>query len=87
MYNQSTAHNDNAQEEDCLALNIWTKSAENLGKDGKPVFVFFHGGRFTIPDPHSPFYSRTYWAHNEDVVVVTGKLCHSRKTFSLHRAD
>lgn len=37
----------------------------------KPVFAFFHGGRFTIPGPNSPFYNGQYLADNEDVVVVT----------------
>lgn len=33
--------------------------------------MFFRGGRFTIPGPHSPFYNGQYFADNEDVVVVT----------------
>ena len=41
------------------------------GETKKPVFAFFHGGRFTIPGPHSPFYNGQYLADNEDVVVVT----------------
>lgn len=35
------------------------------------MFVFFHGGRFTIPGPNSPFYNGKNFANNEDVVVVT----------------
>lgn len=71
IYNQFTAHLGNQQSEDCLALNIWTKSAADCGKDNKPVFVFLHGGRFQIPGPHSPFYNGQYLANDEDVVVVT----------------
>lgn len=40
---------------------------------GRPVYVFFHGGRFTIPGPHSPFYNGQYLADSEDVVVVTAR--------------
>ncbi|KAI1334473.1 cholinesterase precursor [Xylariaceae sp. FL0016] len=71
VYNQFTAHNNNTQAEDCLALNIWTKSPASITLSGRPVFVFFHGGRFTIPGPHSPFYNGQYFADTEDVVVVT----------------
>ena len=71
VYNEFTAHLGNPSDEDCLALNIWTKSAANLGASNKPVFVFFHGGRFTIPGPHSPFYHGQYFSAREDVVVVT----------------
>lgn len=42
-----------------------------MGHSSKPVFVFFHGGRFTIPGPHSPFYNGQYFADTEDVVVIT----------------
>jgi carboxylesterase type B len=51
IFNQFTAHLGNQQDEDCLALNIWTKSPSKPqgNETGKPVFVFFHGGRFTIP--------------------------------------
>lgn len=37
------------------------------------MFVFFHGGRFTIPGPHSPFYNGQYLANSEDVVIVTAR--------------
>ncbi|KAF1995168.1 cholinesterase precursor [Amniculicola lignicola CBS 123094] len=63
------AQNTNPSSEDCLKLNIWTKTPNVSGK--KPVFVWFHGGRFTIPGPHSPFYNGQYFASAEDVVVVT----------------
>lgn len=71
VYNQFTAHSSNLQDEDCLALNIWSKSPNYVGHQGRAVLVFFHGGRFTIPGPHSPFYNGQYLADSEDVVVVT----------------
>lgn len=33
------------QSEDCLTLNIWSKSAKNSHKPNKPIVVFFYGGR------------------------------------------
>lgn len=73
IFSQFTARLGNEQDEDCLALNIWTKSTSRTHphQSKKPVFVFFHGGRFTIPGPHSPFYNGQYLADSEDVVVVT----------------
>ncbi|KAF2220704.1 Alpha/Beta hydrolase protein [Elsinoe ampelina] len=71
IYSKFTAQNNNTQDEDCLALNIWTKSPRHLKRKNKPVFVFFHGGRFTIPGPNSPFYKGQNFAGMEDVVVVT----------------
>ncbi|KAF4556549.1 Carboxylesterase-like protein 17 [Elsinoe fawcettii] len=71
VYSTFTAQNTNLQSEDCLALNVWTKSPTDLKENNKPVFVFFHGGRFTIPGPNSPFYKGQYFASMEDVVVVT----------------
>lgn len=73
IFNQFTARLGNPQDEDCLALNIWTKSTSTTQprRSKKPVFVFFHGGRFTIPGPHSPFYNGQFLADNEDIVVVT----------------
>jgi carboxylesterase type B len=54
-------------------LNIWTKtiSKTHPRRSKKPVFAFFHGGRFTIPGPNSPFYNGQYLADSEDVVLVT----------------
>lgn len=73
IFSNFTARLGNRQDEDCLALNTWTKllptrEAQDINK---PVFVFFHGGQFTIPGPHSPSYNGQYLADNEDVVVVT----------------
>ncbi|KAF2707420.1 cholinesterase precursor [Pleomassaria siparia CBS 279.74] len=69
VWKNFAAQNSNPSSEDCLKLNIWTKTPSPEAK--KPVFVWFHGGRFTIPGPHSPFYNGQYLADTEDVVVVT----------------
>ncbi|KAK7911917.1 hypothetical protein PG985_014398 [Apiospora marii] len=66
---EASEWNDNPSSEDCLALNIWTKNPGTSAK--KPVLVWFHGGRFTIPGPHSPFFNGQYLVDAEDVVVVT----------------
>ncbi|KAI1909220.1 hypothetical protein LOZ65_006565 [Ophidiomyces ophidiicola] len=58
----------NAQSEDCLTLNVWTKST---GARKRPVLVFFYGGRFTTGDTNTPFYAGEFFADAEDVVVVT----------------
>ncbi|KAF2718525.1 alpha/beta-hydrolase [Polychaeton citri CBS 116435] len=52
IYNKFTGHLGNLQDEDCLALNIWTKS---------PLNIHQHS-RFTIPGPHRPFYNGQYLA-------------------------
>ncbi|KAI0482041.1 carboxylesterase [Xylariaceae sp. FL0804] len=57
------------QSEDCLTLNIWSKGLGPL--HGKPVLVFFYGGRTATGSSHSPFYNGQYWASAEDVVIVT----------------
>lgn len=59
------------QSEDCLTLNIWTKPTSTAEKAAKPVLVFFYGGRFTIGNTNSPFYSGKYFADAEDIVMVT----------------
>lgn len=69
VWKNFAAQNSNPSSEDCLKLNIWTKTPNTSAK--KPVFIWFHGGRFTIPGPHSPFYNGQYLADTEDVVVVT----------------
>ncbi|ORY09302.1 cholinesterase precursor [Clohesyomyces aquaticus] len=69
VWKNFAAKNGNPSDEDCLKLNIWTKSASASAK--KPVFIWLHGGRFTIPGPHSPFYNGQYLSDVEDVVVVT----------------
>ena len=63
-------NNNHTQSEDCLTLNIWTKSPHKLPKP-KAVLIFHHGGRFQIPGSNSPFYNGQYLVDAEDVVVVT----------------
>ena len=58
----------NAQSEDCLTLNIWSKASSNSKKG---VLVWFHGGRFTLGDTNTPFYNGEYLASAQDLVVVT----------------
>ncbi|KAL1865182.1 hypothetical protein Daus18300_007309 [Diaporthe australafricana] len=69
VWNMFAAQTGNPSSEDCLSLNVWSKTPNDTAK--KPVFVWFHGGRFQIPGPHSPFYSGQYLSAAEDVVVVT----------------
>ncbi|KAI7460591.1 cholinesterase [Hortaea werneckii] len=60
------------RDENCLTLNIWTKAIQNghcCG--GRPVLVFFYGGRTSIGTTNSPFYNGQYFSDAENVVVVT----------------
>lgn len=58
--------------EDCLNLNIWTKDSST---EGKPVFVFIHGGGFMNGGSHDPMYEGDSLvkslAENEDMVYVS----------------
>ncbi|POS69592.1 carboxylesterase, partial [Diaporthe helianthi] len=69
VWNIFAAQTGNPSSEDCLSLNIWTKTPNNSAR--KPVLIWFHGGRFQIPGPHSPFYNGQYLSAAEDIVVVT----------------
>lgn len=60
---------NNSQSEDCLTLNIWTKASSN--SSSKPVLLWIHGGRYTIPGSNSLFYRGEYLANQEDVIIVT----------------
>ncbi|KAI7371257.1 cholinesterase, partial [Hortaea werneckii] len=60
------------RDENCLTLNIWTKTIQNgHGCGGRPVLVFFYGGRTSIGTTNSPFYNGQYFSDAENVVVVT----------------
>ncbi|GKT43485.1 cholinesterase [Colletotrichum spaethianum] len=59
------------QSEDCLTLNIWTRRTNKVRSFGKPVIVFFYGGRFAIGNTYSPFYNGKYFAAAQDIVLVT----------------
>lgn len=43
VWNMFAAQTGNPSSEDCLSLNIWTKTPNGSAK--KPVLVWFHGGR------------------------------------------
>lgn len=55
-----------AQSEDCLYLNVWTRSVSGR----KPVMVWFHGGGFAYGSGQWPMYDGANLAA-QDVVVVT----------------
>lgn len=58
------------QGEDCLNLNIWTKSIEKGVK--KPVAVWFHGGGFFAGSSVEQLaYDGTALAEKEDIVLVS----------------
>ncbi len=57
----------NAQSEDCLTLNIWTRgNGKNL-----PVMVFIHGGAFAFESTSDPLYQGSNFAATNDVVLVS----------------
>ena len=58
----------NSISEDCLYLNIWTKSLETSAR--KPVMVWIHGGNDTAGWSYEPDYIGHNLA-NKDVVVVS----------------
>ena len=60
---------NHTQSEDCLAVNVWTKSTSCEAK--KPILIFFYGGRWSIGDTSTPFYDGSNFADAEDVVIVT----------------
>ena len=56
--------------EDCLYLNVWTKSIEKTAK--KPVVVWFHGGGFADGSSiEQSCYEGANLARKENLVVVT----------------
>ena len=57
------------QREDCLVLNVWTRSIDNGRK--RPVMVWLHGGGFTAGSGSSSLYDGTGLVRRGDVVVVT----------------
>jgi para-nitrobenzyl esterase len=58
--------------EDCLSLNIWTPSNANTAANisNRPVYVWIHGGGFTIGSGAEPQYDGTNFAR-EGIVTVT----------------
>lgn len=58
------------REDECLNLNVWTKSLD--GSAGKPVIVFIHGGGFTSGSSSEVFsYDGTNIVGDKDVVFVS----------------
>ena len=55
------------QSEDCLTLNIWTRSL----KKNQPVMVFIPSGGFIVGSNSDPTYNGSNLAASNDVVVVT----------------
>ncbi len=61
-------HVEQAQDEDCLFLNIWTAG---LDDKKRPVMVWIHGGAFTIGSGSDPMYDNPSLAARGDIVLVT----------------
>ena len=79
----------NAQSEDCLTLNIWTKSPGSRHQKG--VLLWIHGGSklgfpksvpkdknprslgFTLGDTNTPFYNGQYLVDAQDIIFVSIK--------------
>ncbi|KAL9638226.1 MAG: hypothetical protein Q9164_001703, partial [Protoblastenia rupestris] len=59
----------NAQSEDCLTLNVWTKRPGSQNKTG--VLLWIHGGRFTLGNTNTPFYQGQYIVDSQDIVFVS----------------
>jgi para-nitrobenzyl esterase len=55
------------QSEDCLSLNVWTRSTDGA----RPVMVWIHGGAFMFGSGSTPWYDGTRFVQHGDVVVVT----------------
>jgi carboxylesterase type B len=58
-------------DEDCLTLNIWTKSHSDGEK--KAVLFWIYGGGYNTGTTNNAGYNGKYLADHEDVVVVTIK--------------
>lgn len=52
VWNMFAAQTGNPSSEDCLSLNIWTKTPHNSAK--KPVLIWFHGGRQLLQNQALP---------------------------------
>nr|POF02479.1 cholinesterase [Quercus suber] len=59
----------NEQSEDCLTINVWTKSP-GIGRN-RPVMLWTHGGGFLTGGSALPVYTGQKWAEDEDVVFMS----------------
>lgn len=57
--------------EDCLYLNVWSKSQS--GERKKAVMVFVHGGAFSSGTSSNPMLNGAALAEQGDVIVVSFK--------------
>lgn len=60
---------EDSEDEDCLALNVWTPAAAEGRR--RPVMVWIHGGGYAIGSGSWPLYNGANLARRGDVVVVT----------------
>lgn len=63
-----TQNNYNVQDEDCLAVNVWTPSPDGAKR---PVMVWIHGGGLLVGSARDSWYDCTRLATRGDVVLVT----------------
>ena len=59
------------QSEDCLYLNIYTPSVEQLNDELVNVFVFIHGGNFKQGYGGGLIYNGTEWVNLTNTIVIT----------------
>jgi carboxylesterase type B len=72
MQTASAAHQQGAIDEDCLAINVWTKTGTFLVPDQRlPVLVWIHGGEFVRGGANEYAFRGDILAASGDVVVVT----------------
>ncbi len=70
IFAASNGYRSNQEEnEDCLFLNVWTKSTSQRAK--RPVLLWLHGGGFASGTGSALLYDGTNMASRSNVVVVT----------------
>ena len=57
--------------EDCLHVNVWTRSPRASGHERRPVLFYIHGGAYNSGTVNSALYDGTRLCKRGDVVVVT----------------